>query len=106
MSDQDRPGGMPDDEVVEEFMKGNLRADQFQDLCDALKLRIRNMADLLERTSNPAERTDLEKRIKQARMQLSVLRQEQAISQFVEDSLRVTLKNDAANPDPEDEENW
>ena len=96
----------PEEQVVDEFMQGGLRADRLDDLCEALRLRIRAMkAEIASRPESPA-RDDLEKRVKEARHQLAVLRQEQAISQFVEESVRATLHNDAVRPEAIEEEDW
>ncbi|HET6385016.1 MAG TPA: hypothetical protein VFJ58_16615 [Armatimonadota bacterium] len=98
----------PDEErALDQFMEGNVRADRLTELCDALAFRIRALKSDLARDPAPAERKDLEKRLSEARRQLSVLQQEQAISQFVEDSVRVTLRDEtlpSAEPSEFDDE--
>ena len=104
MAEEKTTNETPDDAIVDEFIGSGLRAGRIEELCDALRMRIRAMREDLLKSASDVDRADLEKRIKQARYQVSVLRQEQAISQFVEDSVRATLRQETVNPDPDDED--
>ncbi len=92
-----------EDAVVDSFMEGSVRASYLGELCDALRLRIRALREEIKRTAPSPARQALEDRFADARKQLAVLRQEQAISQFVEDSVRVTLRNETMDVIDEDE---
>lgn len=89
--------------VVDSFMEGSVRASRLGELCDALRLRIRALREEIKRTPPSPARQTLEDRFAEARKQLAILRQEQAISQFVEDSVRVTLRNETMDLMDEEE---
>ena len=93
---KEEPSGEEDPEevAVDRFMEGGIRANRLIDLCDALRARIRGMKEEMARTAPSPERDDLEQRILDARHQIAVLQQELAVSQFVEESVRATFRQD------------
>jgi hypothetical protein len=102
------PGSEDQDEkIVHEFLGSSAPARELSDLCDALRLRIRALREEIQRLPEGPERQDLERRVSDARRQLAVLRQEEAISQFVEESVRATLSNDSPSEEElEFNEDW
>jgi hypothetical protein len=68
------------DEILESFLEGSPRADTWGELRQALETRL----DAAREQGNEAK-------LKELRAQIAALAQEEAISRFVEDSVRVTL---------------
>jgi hypothetical protein len=66
--------------VIEEFLGGAPRAETWKELHQALAARLKDA----RAEGNPARITQLEE-------QVAALAQEEAITRFVEDSIRVTL---------------
>ncbi|MCS6829225.1 MAG: hypothetical protein RMM08_08475 [Armatimonadota bacterium] len=72
--------------VIEEFLDGKPRAAALRELRQALELKLRRLED---DPSTPPEQ------LQELREQVRVLYEEELITQFVEDSIRVTLSADA-----------
>ena len=95
----------PDEQVIDEFMGNNPRVARLSELCDALRSRIKGLRQEMDQMSPSEARDRLSGRVEDARRQLAVLKQELAISQFVEESARVALHGDTQDiEDVEDEE--
>lgn len=69
-----------EDQVIEDFLEGQPRAEYWRELRDALAARLEDAI-----ASNDAER------IAELRAQVDALAQEHAITEFVEDSVRASL---------------
>lgn len=82
---------MTDDrEIIESFTEGRPAAAQWMEWRDCLKQRLDAL--LAERrAAGPEASPKLDERIRQLRRQIAALTEEAAISEFVEDSVRVTL---------------
>jgi hypothetical protein len=80
------------DEVIEEFLEGQPRADLWRDLRQTLAERL---ADAVAARDAVPEgepgRIPLEKRVAELRDQVAALAQEEAVTRFVEDSVRASL---------------
>jgi hypothetical protein len=78
--------------VIEEFLEGHPRADEWKEWKNALDMRLRDA--IATRDSLPTDspqRGPLEERIAELREQVVALMQEAVITEFVEDSVRASL---------------
>jgi flagellar biosynthesis regulator FlaF len=103
---QDPDADYPDaDLAIDSVLGENARSSELQELIDALAQRRRVILREAERTTNAQERIRLEARLAEMSIQLEVLRQEAAISSFVENSVRATINKKPAplNYDLQDE---
>ena len=81
-----------DDEIVGAFLGENSRADELRELKEILQTRLRIVTG--ERDGLPpgdGGRVALEKKVRELKEQVRVLAQEEAVSGFVEESVRATL---------------
>lgn len=84
--------GLPDTEqVIEEALGENPRARELHLMRRALEQRLALFRRERESAADERERATLNTKINELNKQIAALRQEEAISQFVEDSVRVTL---------------
>lgn len=95
-----------DDQVIEEFLEGQPRAETWRSLRETLAVRLADTR--AERDALPADaarRAGLERKIAELRTQVAALAQEEAVTQFVEESVRATLARPLASPgdDPDDD---
>ena len=89
---------LPDeDAVIDEVLGANPRARELYQMRAALEHRLAGMRRERERASEPRAQADLDGRIGEIRKQIAVIRQEEAITGFVEGSVRATLHR--ASPD-------
>ena len=80
------------DQVIEEFLEGQPRAEMWRELRETLAARLKDA--VAERDALPegdSARAGLEKRVRELREQVAALAQEEAVTQFVEDSVRASL---------------
>lgn len=89
-----------EDEVIEEVLGENPRARELRLMRAALEQRWANVRREQQRSVEERERAQLGARLKELETQIAALRQEEAITTFVEDSVRVTLHK----PSLEDED--
>ena len=83
---------VPDTEAaIEEALAGKPRAHELALLCEALRERIRAFKRDREATTNDLEVNRLSLKIIELRNHLKVLRQEESITHFVENSIRVLV---------------
>ena len=87
-----------EDEVIDEVLGENPRARELRQMRSALEQRRAAFHRDREHATDPQEQTRLDAKIAEMDKQIEVLRQEEAITTFVEDSVRVTLHK----PSPED----
>ena len=86
-----------EDAILSEFLGDSPRASQLRELIATLQTRLQ--AFTAERDALPEsdpQRRSLDKKVKELRSQLTVLTEEEAISTFVEDSVRATLSRPAS----------
>jgi hypothetical protein len=81
---------MDEERTIEEFLGDQPRAERLAEMRRVLETRLRRLrADLPE--TPEVERAALETRIETLKEQVAALEQEELITRFVEDSVRVTL---------------
>lgn len=92
MDTEDYAEDYPDeDKAIESVLGDNPRADHLAELITALASRKRAVLREAEKTISANERIRLEAKLAEMAMQLKALREEQAITTFVENSVRVTI---------------
>lgn len=90
---------MPDTEqVIEDFFADDPRAGDLRRMRDALADRLRALRR--QQDERDGDATRLSAQIAALQRQIEALRTEEAVSQFVEDSIKMTL----AKAEPEEEE--
>jgi hypothetical protein len=99
---------MNEDEAIREFLGDRPEATQFREWREVLQRRLASLeADRKKAVAigGPGSSAGLDGRIAQLRKQIDALLEEEAVTQFVEDSVRVTLAMGAAAEtvgDPDD----
>lgn len=94
----------PREEIIEDFLDGQLRATKWRELRVALQTRLdRAKEQLSALPGTSSERGEIEERITELRVQVRALAEEEAITQFVEDSVRSSLSRPRALPDFDDD---
>lgn len=86
------------EQVIDDFFEGSPRADELRRMRDALSDRLRALRRQRAESGDDAPR--LTAQIAAMERQIEALKTEEAVSQFVEDSIKVTL----AKAEPEEEE--
>jgi hypothetical protein len=89
-----------DEEIIETFFGENARSGELRELKETLQTRLRIVT--AERDALPdtdGGRAVLERKIRELKEQVTVLAQEEAVSAFVEDSVRATLFRPDASGD-------
>lgn len=96
-----------EDQVIEEFLEGQPRADEWKELTAALNGRLKDALEQRDALpANDVRRADWEARITELRDQVAALATEAAITEFVEDSVRMSLSRPRrpGGPDEDDDE--
>jgi hypothetical protein len=88
------------EQAIEEALDGKPRADELAEMVAALQVRRATFEREREGAIDEARRKEWTSRIKEADKQIALLRQEQAITDFVERSVRVAA-NRAGLGDPD-----
>lgn len=92
---------MEEEQAIHQFLGEHPRAEEWARLRRTLEQRLQRLARERE-TAPPAQHPALDARLKALRGQIAVLEQEELITQFVEDSVRVTLAmGSVVDEDPE-----
>jgi len=92
---------MNEEETIRQFLGDRPEAGQLREWRETLEARLGRMIE--EQKGAPAAvAASLEGKIAQLRRQVEALREEEAITQFVEDSVRVTLAMGAATEGMDD----
>ena len=95
----------PQDEVIEEFLEGQPRADTWRALRDTLADRLKDaVAERDAVGEDDLRRASLDKRVRELRAQVAALAQEEAVTRFVEESVRASLSRPADYRGSEDED--
>jgi hypothetical protein len=80
------------DDVIDDFMGGKPRANQWRELRIVLEARLVDIKQQLAATSpGSSEHRSLQRKVKEMTAQVNVLIQEEAVAQFVEDSIIATV---------------
>lgn len=81
-----------EDEVIDDFLEGRPRADTWRELRETLQARLRDAVAERDAVAGDApRRAGLDRRVRELRDQVAALAQEEAVTQFVEDSVRASL---------------
>ncbi len=98
------PLGGAADQIIDEFLEGAPRSDTWRELRQTLADRLKDArATLSTAPENSPNRTVLEKKVRELREQVAALEQEEAITRFVEDSVRATVARPLPEFDVEEE---
>ena len=79
---------MSEEETIQQFLDGKPRAEQLTEWRVTLEHR---MAALDEERKKTGATASLDTKIDRLKRQIEALREEEAVTQFIEDSVRVTL---------------
>ena len=91
---------LDEDQIIEKFLGENPRAGDVRSMRIALEERRRTMKREREQAKDDKERASFAAKISELNKQIRVMKEEEAITQFVESSVRLTLHK----PAKEDEE--
>ena len=85
-----------EDAILSEFLGDSPRASQLRELIETLQTRLRVFtAERDALSEDDPQKKALDKKVKEMKGQLTVLGEEEAVSTFVEDSVRATLSRPA-----------
>ena len=80
------------DQVIEEFLEGQPRAETWRSLRETLQARLKDAVASRDAIDpEDPRRSALERKVRELREQVAALAQEEAITQFVEDSVRASV---------------
>ena len=79
-----------EEDVIRDFLGERPEAAQLRDWRETLEYRLRSLESELTKAT-PEQRPAIENRLQPLRKQITALRQEEAVTTFVEDSVRATL---------------
>ena len=89
---QTPPGDDTTEPVEDEILNGGPRATQLREMREVLQARLRDAREARDAVSpDDPRRAALERKVSELRDQVRVLAEEEAVSQFVEDSVRATV---------------
>src|SRR5579862_1171265 len=91
-----------EDTAIESVLGENPRASELAGMISALEQKRRAMLSETKKSVMASERFKLEGKLAEIDMQLKVLRDEEAITTFVENSVRVTLSKPPVYRDEEE----
>lgn len=98
----------PREEAIEDFLEGQPRADLWRELRETLAARLADArAERDAASPDDLRRLELEKRVRELDTQVGALAREEAVTRFVEDSVRASLSRPrpfGANPDDGEED--
>jgi len=89
------------DDAIDQALDGSPRADELAEMVAALEVRRSTFARELESAAGDSARKEWSQRIREVDKQIKILRQEMAISEFVEKSVRVTVNRPRFDIDDE-----
>ena len=82
---------LSEDDVIDEVLGENPRARELRLMRSALEMRLAGFTRELGKTKDSKEIKTLSSKIVELKKQIEVIHKEEAITSFVEDSVRVTL---------------
>lgn len=85
--------------AIDEVLEGKPRSEEIAEMVAALEERRRTFMRERDAAADEARRKEWEARIREVERQIATLREEQAITGFVEDSVRVTVNRPRADTD-------
>lgn len=88
-------------EAIEQALEGNPRASELAEMIAALEVRRDTFARERDSTADTGARKEWDHRIREAEKQIRILREEMAITDFVEKSVRVTVNRPRLDIDEE-----
>jgi hypothetical protein len=95
----------PNEQAVDDFLEGAPRADTWRDLRETLAARLADArSDLELLPPDDPRRPEREKRVRELREQVAALAREEAVTQFVEESVRASLSRPRPFGATDDEE--
>jgi hypothetical protein len=77
------------DDAINQALDGNPRAEELAEMVAALEVRRSTFERELESASGDADRKEWTQRIREVNKQIAILKQEMAITDFVEKSVKV-----------------
>ena len=95
------------DQVIEEFLEGQPRAETWRSLRETLQTRLEDAVasrDAIE--PDDPRRSALERKVRELREQVAALAREEAVTQFVEDSVRASLSRPRPLAGVDDEDDF
>ena len=93
------------DEVIEEFLEGQPRAQAWREMRETLEARLKDAVAARDGIDpEDPQLPGLERRVRDLRAQVAALGQEEAITQFVEESVRASLNRPRPFDESDDEE--
>jgi len=94
---------MNEDETIRQFLGDRPGADQLREWRETLEQRLARLAEDRKKAPEGAA-ASLDTKLEQLKRQIEALREEEAVTRFVEDSVRVTLAMGAATDGMDDYE--
>jgi outer membrane murein-binding lipoprotein Lpp len=88
-------------DAIDQALEGGPRADELSAMVAALEVRRETFARERDAATDEAGRKEWGQRIREVDKQIKVLRQEMAITEFVEKSVRVTVNRPRLDIDEE-----
>ena len=93
-----------EEKIIDDFMGDNGRANEWRAMRESLQARLLALKSERASSTIPDAIVSLDRRISQIAEQVRALEMEEVVSQFVEDSVRVTLRGSVGRAlDDEDE---
>jgi hypothetical protein len=80
--------------ALDQALESEPSAEELSVLCEALAQRLQTLQRLKEAEDDPTARESWDKEIKRVSEQMAALREEQSITQFVEDSVKFIVEQD------------
>ena len=90
-TDYENDGAASEEQIIDEFLGEHPRARELRLMRAVLEERCVGVRKELERESDAKNQARLQQKIKELNRQIEAVRQEEAITEFVEASVRVTL---------------
>ena len=87
---------------LDPYFEGETRAAEWRAMRQALAGRLRSLRESLRETSSETDRAKIEREIEAVEKQIQALSIEEVAQQFVEDSVRVTLAQQALEEEAEE----
>jgi hypothetical protein len=89
---KEKPVGDENEQIVDEFLGDQPRADTWRSYKEALAARLKEALEARDAVApDSLQYLNLDRKIGELREQVRVLAEEEAITQFVEDSVRATM---------------
>lgn len=90
------------EQAIDEALGGDPRADELAEMISALEVRRETFQRELDGASGEAGRKEWTQRLREVQKQIDLLKEEQAINRFVENSVRVAATRPRFDMDDEE----